>query len=96
MLIETMFGEETESLLRNGMIRTFGLSEIYHVNDTVAIQAINSRNEAAAGYITVPKKKWYGDVVRTLLEHEELFPLLMGKHPYLDKLIAEKLKGDPT
>lgn len=96
MLVETMFDEETESLLRNGMIKTFGLSEIYHTDDTVAIQAINSRNEVATGYITVPKKKWYGAVVRALLEHEELFPLLLGKHPYLDEFIAEKLKGDPT
>ena len=95
VLIETMFNEETVSLLRNGMITTIGLSEIYYTNGTVALQALNSKKETATGYISVPKKKWYGDVVRTLLEHEELLPLLLGKHPFLDELIAEKLKETP-
>jgi len=85
--------ETTFSLGRNGVITTTGIALTEGPgNGEISVHPITSKGNMAKGHITFPYNKSPFDAIDCLMERKDLLPLLIGIHPLLDTLIAEKLK----
>jgi len=99
MIIEFPKGNETTSFGRNGTMRTIGL-EVSYLNFNVRITSlspITSKGQPGRCRIEIPTEACPFKALDALIESQKKnLPTLMGIHPLLDKLIAEKLTKEKS
>jgi hypothetical protein len=88
-------GVETTSFGRNGTMRTTGLDVTFFdfgSGEFTSFSPITSKGLAGKCRIEIPAESCPFHALDALIESQkENLPTLMGIHPLLDKLIAEKL-----
>jgi hypothetical protein len=98
----TMFpsGQTTLSLGRNGVMKTIGvevsMGSVSNANCYTEIFPVTSKGERGRCKIEIASEAcpWTAlDAVVEFMNKSKQLPLLMGLHPFLDKLVADKLAG---
>jgi len=88
-------GTTTTSYGRNGTLTTTGLEISYLTFNTPCthLRPITSKGFAASScIIEIPAEECPFQALDALMNQTKILPTLMGIHPLLDKLIADKLK----